>query len=349
MTGNERDTPLRGRVRREGNMSNTHHVCFSGSLACSGPNPCRTCFDLVNQHVVAFAMQQSGMTLEQGNVFFSWIKEGWRRLHTQMMQDPNIAQRALDVTRIRIDPPPGMAPQMAPPPPAPMASSTRMAPLVPMAFPPMTPRVAPPAAPMPSAPTTQMAPFGQLPPEMMAGAPWDGSTPPPFDPRLLLMIASMLQQVQQAAQEEEARQEQHAEGDDAAAAPPFDHRAFTSFTAPLSPQPSFVFPEPVLHAEKLPMRGAAADVVAPAALAPPAPFAAALAAPARSPARPVHGSLDANGTARAVSPEPVRTEMTVEDVMLMATPLADDEPEPLPVSSSPSPGDIPELNGAPRS
>ena len=86
-------------------MNNTHHVCFSGELACSGANPCPLCQDVVNKHVLVFAMQKT-LTVEQGKRFFQWYEEGWRLLRQHMMADPEVAARAFDTSRVRLDPPP---------------------------------------------------------------------------------------------------------------------------------------------------------------------------------------------------------------------------------------------------
>lgn len=273
-------------------MSNTHHVCFSGSLACSGPNPCKTCFDLVNHHVIAFAMQHAGMTLEQGRVLFQWIEEGWKRLHLQMMQDPNIAQRALDTSRVRIEPLP--APMTAPfaaPPMAPAGS-----PMAPMTFP-MTPL--PSNAPVP-APAPAQAIIAPQVPSFDPSALGEMS---PFDPRLIMLLAPMIQaamqqQMQQAAeeQEEQEEQEQEQEQEEVQALPALGFQ-------PAAPPAIISFPEPVAHAEVM-TAPAIADV------------------PSQKPVAALQRS-NGNGVAVTRSELNARTEMTVEDIMSLGSPLVD--------------------------
>lgn len=83
---------------------NTHHVCFSASLACSGVNPCRLCLDAMNKYVLGPAMRQAGIPVDQGRVFWHYYIELFDRLHAQMGQDPQVAARSLDLSRVRIEP-----------------------------------------------------------------------------------------------------------------------------------------------------------------------------------------------------------------------------------------------------
>ena len=279
---------------------NTHHVCFSGSLACSGSNPCETCNDVVNQHVLAFAMQGAGLTLDQGKTLFAWIKEGWRRLHLQMMQDPNISQRALDVSRVRIDPPsPGLHAPVTP------AASAPQAPLPTMPFHSAPANVSVPAAATSPSPTPhlQHEALG-LAPLPQQGRPFpDGNglpqNPHPFaemmgidpsaafDPRLLMMLAPMIQEMmQQAAQ-----------------APAFAPQAFIEAAQAAPPPTVMAFPEP---ASAPPPAVPSALMPAPSPLPAPEVPLPPRAAPARALAEP-----------RASRSNP--DEMTVEDVMSLAS------------------------------
>lgn len=83
---------------------NTHHVCFSSSLACSGANPCRLCLNVITENVLPTAMAQARITEEQALLFFQGYEEGWRRLHAQMMQDPAVQESSLDLSRVTIGP-----------------------------------------------------------------------------------------------------------------------------------------------------------------------------------------------------------------------------------------------------
>ena len=96
-----------------------HHVCYEGTLACSGVNPCRHCLDVVNKAVLGHAMYRTREAVRQTRgdagvvyvaelldasqfwaLFFGFYEEGWRQLHTNMMQDPEVTRRAFDTSRI---------------------------------------------------------------------------------------------------------------------------------------------------------------------------------------------------------------------------------------------------------
>lgn len=146
---------------------NTHHVCFSNDLACSGANPCRSCRDVVERYVLVLAMKET-LTLEQGGRFFQAYERCWAALFAHMQRDPEVARRAVDVSRLSAfggasQLPPwgsGLPPQQDPhayasPPPNPYAPSGHMpfpspgAPASSYVAPPPTPAAppAPPAAP----------------------------------------------------------------------------------------------------------------------------------------------------------------------------------------------------------
>ena len=96
----------------------THHVCYEGTLACSGCNPCAHCLDVVNREVLAQAMRRTTEAIAQARgpkgvvgveeldtrnfwaVFYGFYGEGWRNLHTAMMSDPKVAERAYDLRAI---------------------------------------------------------------------------------------------------------------------------------------------------------------------------------------------------------------------------------------------------------
>ena len=118
----------------------THHVCYEGTLACSGCNPCPHCLDVVNREVLAQAMRKTTEAIVQVRgpkgvvsveeldtrnfwaVFFRFYGEAWVDLHNvKMMNDPKVAERAYDLRNIpgftltgRYVPP-VIAPVVAPP------------------------------------------------------------------------------------------------------------------------------------------------------------------------------------------------------------------------------------------
>lgn len=79
-------------------MSN-HHFCFSGSLSCSGCNPCEACAEHVRRLVLPVAMISGGFnqSREQAGAFFQGYNHGWQRFLDAMMRDPNLSSR-LQVT-----------------------------------------------------------------------------------------------------------------------------------------------------------------------------------------------------------------------------------------------------------
>ena len=161
----------------------THHVCYEGTLACSGCNPCAHCLDVVNREVLAQAMRRTTEAIAQARgpkglisveeldtrnfwaVFYGFYGTAWRDLHASMMNDPKVAERAYDLrdipgfTSTGRYVPPDIAPPIAPPPlPAVM-------PLVPAAVMPLSALAA--QAPMPFMSTPAASGAGAD-----AGAPW---------------------------------------------------------------------------------------------------------------------------------------------------------------------------------
>ena len=117
-------------------MSNAvHHLCFSGSPACSGCNPCVACADMVNERVLPaatiaaglhgsllalvhlfaqqlyrmgvdpanLALSQTGVPLstvfakpeDQIRAFLAGYREAWGRLIQSMTQDPTVSARVI--------------------------------------------------------------------------------------------------------------------------------------------------------------------------------------------------------------------------------------------------------------
>ena len=117
-------------------MSNAvHHLCFSGSPACSGCNPCVACADMVNERVLPaatiaaglhgsllalvhlfaqqlyrmgvdpanLALSQTGVPLstvfakpeDQIRAFLAGYREAWGRLIQAMTQDPTVSVRVI--------------------------------------------------------------------------------------------------------------------------------------------------------------------------------------------------------------------------------------------------------------
>ena len=155
----------------------THHVCYEGTLACSGCNPCPHCLDVVNTQVLAQAMRRTTEAIAQARgpkgvvgveeldtrnfwaVFYGFYGSAWRDLHAAMMRDPQVAERAYDLRDI-----PGFTStgRYVPPviaPPLPVPTPAAVIPLSALAA----------QAPMPftSAPGEQATPAGAD-----AGAPW---------------------------------------------------------------------------------------------------------------------------------------------------------------------------------
>ena len=288
---------------------NTHHVCFSGSLACSGVNPCETCFNFVNQHVLAYAMQQFPMTIDQGRAFFRLIEDGWKRLHVQMMNDPNVQQRALDVSRVRIDP-------LPPPPPPVMTDPRRM----PFAAPPLPPPVPSGFGPQPLANIHEAARV-QGPPPAPAEPGLDASrltgghaATPDLDPEAMMaalvshpqfimaMMPMMMQAMQMQMPMMQGMQMPMMQGMQMPPSEETEEVTAKREAAQLPASPGNAFPDDFTH-------------VAPIAAPPPPP----------PPEAPAPTAATSNSDALAVAPPkvsaPLMTEMTVEDVMLLASPF----------------------------
>lgn len=67
------------------------HICFSGSLSCSGCAPCDSCLEKVRTYVLPVAMNAAGFagSRQQALVFFdAYMRGGWPRLHDAMLRDP---------------------------------------------------------------------------------------------------------------------------------------------------------------------------------------------------------------------------------------------------------------------
>lgn len=163
-----------------------YHVCFGGTLACSGANPCPICLDLINREVLAQAMKRTTETMilargERGSiaiqeldtrnfwaVFFGFYGEAWQNFLKAMLNDPEVARRAFDLRTLvvrsdaanAVGSPPyaeSPAPAPVPSPPAPPALST-FAVAPPLGFPAFPAELAPVGGEVevaaPSAPTT---------------------------------------------------------------------------------------------------------------------------------------------------------------------------------------------------
>lgn len=103
---------------------NTHHICFSGNLTCSGCNPCERCAAFVRQFVLPAAMVAGGFNQNpaQAQAFFQGYQLGWQRFQQTIVSDPRFMQE-LKVTDLsplfkqeERQPSPA-PPQMAPLPP----------------------------------------------------------------------------------------------------------------------------------------------------------------------------------------------------------------------------------------
>ena len=297
---------------------NTHHVCFSGSLACSGVNPCETCFNFVNQHVLAYAMQQFPMSIEQGRHFFQLVEVGWKRLHVQMMNDPNVQQRALDVSRVRIEP-------LAPP--APVAAPTVGTPMFdPRMMPFASPPPPAPAAPPPS-PTHAPSGFGPQPlaniyeaaraqttlpapaeSRQEAPSPMEGEVDPEAmmavlmsNPQFLMAVMPMMMQAMMPMMQGMPMQMMQGM--------PMPRESYpqeqpTVDAQPAAP-PAIAFPDVITHTPFVTVP------VVPAPSAQPQ-------TQTESPTRVTQS--EALGAAPKIAP-PLMTEMTVDDVMMLASPV----------------------------
>lgn len=68
------------------------HACFSGSLACSGVNPCDACFQVIRSVVLPRAMIRGGFNQDeaQARSFFAGFGEGFEVLHRQIEANPSM-------------------------------------------------------------------------------------------------------------------------------------------------------------------------------------------------------------------------------------------------------------------
>lgn len=96
----------------------THHVCYEGTLACSGCNPCTHCLEVVRNEVLARAMRftTEAITQSRGHggsvavaeldannfwaLFYGFYAKAWGDLHDAMMRDPKVVERAYDLRSI---------------------------------------------------------------------------------------------------------------------------------------------------------------------------------------------------------------------------------------------------------
>lgn len=161
----------------------THHVCYEGTLACSGCNPCIHCLEVVNREVLAYAMRRTTEVIAQARgsqgvvavaeldtqnfwaVFYGHYGEGWKRLHTAMMNDPKVAERAYDLRGI-----PGFAETGRYVPPA-------------LAFAPLQPAAPLPSrwgGAVPSAPLSSLAVPSSTPSAMETSLPYEAKKPSPM-------------------------------------------------------------------------------------------------------------------------------------------------------------------------
>lgn len=85
-------------------MSSTHHICYSGSLGCSGCNPCSACLEKVGQYVLTHAMMVSGLNHydEQARAFIQGFYEGWKRFHGGMHTDPRLQEFQVAEVRMMV-------------------------------------------------------------------------------------------------------------------------------------------------------------------------------------------------------------------------------------------------------
>lgn len=82
----------------------THHICYSGSLGCSGCNPCSACLEKVGQYVLTHAMMVSGLNHydEQARAFIQGFYEGWKRFHGGMRSDPRLQEFQVAEVRMMV-------------------------------------------------------------------------------------------------------------------------------------------------------------------------------------------------------------------------------------------------------
>lgn len=80
------------------------HLCFSGSLHCSGCNPCPACHEHVRACVLPVAMGAAGFdgNHQQAQAFFNGYAAGWQRLQEAMSQNQQLQAeiRFVDVAEI---------------------------------------------------------------------------------------------------------------------------------------------------------------------------------------------------------------------------------------------------------
>lgn len=73
----------------------TKRVCFSGSVTCTGCDPCPACAEFVSKYVLPVAMVSGGFnqSRQQAEGFFRGYAMGWQRLHQAMIMDPQVKGR----------------------------------------------------------------------------------------------------------------------------------------------------------------------------------------------------------------------------------------------------------------
>lgn len=78
----------------------TIHACFSGSLACSGCNPCKACLKIIETQVIPRAMVWAGLNQspEMARAFFSGWVNAWTELHQRMNNSPPGSFQAVDMS-----------------------------------------------------------------------------------------------------------------------------------------------------------------------------------------------------------------------------------------------------------
>ena len=89
---------------RQAPNSAQYHLCFSGSLHCSGCNPCPACHEHVRACVLPVAMGAAGFdgNHQQAQAFFNGYAAGWQRLQEAMSQNQQLQAeiRFVDVAEI---------------------------------------------------------------------------------------------------------------------------------------------------------------------------------------------------------------------------------------------------------
>lgn len=91
----------------------TKRVCFSGSVTCTGCDPCPACAEFVSKYVLPVAMVSGGFnqSRQQAEGFFRGYAMGWQRLHQAMIMDPQVKGRLHVVETAEASP---VAPQGSP-------------------------------------------------------------------------------------------------------------------------------------------------------------------------------------------------------------------------------------------